>query len=119
MENTKALLSSVISGELGNMKSKFEFWQMPGTEAGTLWQAENNLKLEEVLAMIDPTDTDLKNSEMGVLLGIGWEFVWGAKPPEIVTELREIVRTKAKFALPMTEMELLWYRLICADTDMF
>ena len=112
-------MSSVISGELGEMKSKFEFWQVPSTEAGTLWQAEKNLKLEEVLAMIDPNDPELKTSELGILYGIGWEFVWGEKPPEIVTELREIVRTKAKFALPMTEHERLWYRLIVADTDMF
>ncbi len=101
------------------MKSKFEFWQVPSTEAGTLWQANDNLKLEDVLAMIDPNDPELKTSELGILFGIGWEFVWGEKPPEIVTELREIVRTKAKFALPMTEHERLWYRLIVADTDMF
>jgi hypothetical protein len=119
LENKTALLNSVISGELGQMKSKFEFWQMPTVEAGTLWESEKPLKLEDALSMFDPETDELEGTELGTMVGIGWEFVWGAAPPDYVKENREVVRIKARTGMEMTELERLWYRLICADTDMF
>lgn len=113
-----ALLGSVISGELGQMKGKMDFWQVEAPVAGTVWETGNSLKLEEVLAMFG-SEKDFEDSEMGILLGIGWEFVWGQEPPEKIRDLRELVRIKAHCGLEMTELEKLWLNLIAVDTDMF
>ena len=113
------LLSSVISEELEQMKSKFNFWQVPGLMSETRGEIKKSLTLEEALATIDLKDKELAESDLGVLSGIGWEFVCGEEPPEVIRELREAVRAKAKSGLEMSEYELLWYRLICADREMF
>lgn len=118
IETKKALLNSAISGELGQMKGKMDFWQLDCPEAGTIWQAEKPLSLEEVLGMFED-EKEVEGTELGTLLGIGWEFVWGQKPPEEVCEMRKMVRMKARCGLEMTELEKLWFQLIAVDTDMF
>lgn len=114
------LLSSVISGELESLGRKMDFWQVPHPEGQTLWESDKPLSLAEALTVIDPEGEDLANSRtLALLYGIGWEFIWGKKPPEIVSALREEVIVKARCGLEMNELEKLWYSLILVDTDMF
>ena len=113
------LLSSVISGEVGKLSSKLSFWQTNVAAAQTLWESPDSLSLESVLDSIDPEEDLLESVDLALLYGMGWEFIWGKKPPEVVSQLRREIVQKAREGMALSELETLWYRLICVDTDMF
>ncbi|KKT39975.1 hypothetical protein A3K29_03670 [Candidatus Collierbacteria bacterium RIFOXYB2_FULL_46_14] len=113
------LLSSVISGEVGKLSSKLSFWQADISATQTLWESPNTLSLESVLDSIDPEEDLLESVDLALLYGIGWEFIWGKKPPEVVSLLRQEIIQKVREGTALNELETLWYRLICVDTDMF
>lgn len=120
IESQELLLTSVISGELESLGWKMDFWQIPHPDGRTLWQSQKPLSLEDALATIDPESVDPANSSnLSLLYGIGWEFVWGKQPPEVVSKLREAVIIKARYGFDMNELERLRYHLIVVDTDMF
>jgi len=113
------LLSSVISGEVGKLKSKLSFWQSDIAAIQTLWESPDSLSLESVLDSIDPEEDLLESVHLALLYGIGWEFIWGKKPPEVVSRLRRETIQKAREGIELNELETWWYMLICVDTDMF
>jgi hypothetical protein len=114
------ILSSVIAGEMERMGGKMDFWRVDHLSGETLWQSDKPLSLEEALSMIDPTDADLTStSELGLLYGIGWEFVWEQTPPEAVIEMRDAVIAKVRCGMEISDLEKFWYELIVVDTDMF
>ena len=112
------MLDSAISREMERMNKKMSFWKMKDDEPNVNWNGGDRLTLETILEMIEP-ESDLLSKDDLLLYGIGWEFVWGMTPPELVQECREEVIMKARCGLPMSDMEKVWYELICVDTDMF
>lgn len=120
IEFKEQLLSSVISGELEHIGGKAGFWQIPYLPGETLWQSNGSLTLKDALSMFDPEGDDFNcSTELKLLYGIAWEFVWGKKPPEIVEFLRDEIITKARCGLKLNDLEKLWYNLVLVDTDMF
>ena len=113
------LLSSVISGEVGKLSPKLSFWQSDIATTQTLWESPDSISLESVLDSIDPEEDLYESVNLALLYGIGWEFIWGRKPPEVVGRLRRETIQKARTGVALSELESLWYRLICVDTDMF
>jgi len=119
-ESKVRLLSSVISGELKSTRRKMDYWQLDNHQCGVLWQSTAPVSLEEALSTIDPESDEIINSrDLSLLYGIGWEFVWGQVPPQVVQKLREEVIIKARYGLELEELEKLWYSLILIDTDTF
>lgn len=120
VESKLGLLDTIVVKEISQMDKKFDFYQIGHPQVSTLYEADQSLTLEKTLALIDQNDPDLKDSpELGLLYGIAWEFVWGQRAPEFVTDLRLSVTTKAQFGLPLNNLEILWLNLILIDTDSF
>jgi hypothetical protein len=120
IESKKLLLSSAVSSELEGTGKKANFWGTSFPPGETLWQSYKPLTLEETLSLFDPESDDFSSSkDLRLLYGIGWEFIWGKKPPECVTTLRDETIVKARYGLELSELEKLWYNLILVDTDMF
>lgn len=122
--NTKSkelILSSVVSGEVGQLGTKLSFWGLDApTEAGSLWEGSQPLTLEKALDLVNPETDDLEsNDRLRQLYCLAWEFVWGKPAPEMVQAERETLLVKARFSLPMTDLERLWLSLAMIDTDMF
>lgn len=119
-ESLEGILESAVSAEIGGLSHKLDYWGLKSPESGTVWENKDSLTLQECLAMIDPEGEELNNSEtLATLYGMGWEFVWGEKPPEIVKSLRNDVLDRAKLGFDLNELEKLWLQLMVVDTDMF
>lgn len=115
------LLSSLVAKSVGELGAKMEFWGLTPPEGGeVLFEKEKSLTLEEVLNMIDPAGEDLASSEtLRLLYCLGWEFIWGQKPPAVVAEARDWLAVKQRCGLPLHQLEELWLTLMAVDTDMF
>lgn len=114
------LLSSAIAKEIENLNGKLKFYSFDQPDKQTLYQSENSLTLEQTLSLIDPNDPDLQaDPNLSLLYGLTWEFIWGKPAPKWVTDLRESTAVKARYALPLNEIETLWNQLMLTDTDWF
>jgi hypothetical protein len=113
------LLASAVSGELEKMSGKLDFWQVKHEDVFTLWESASPLPLETILSSIDPDKDFPDDYDFALLYGIGWEFIWGKKPPEIVRQMRRELIERAREGRELSDLEKTWYSLICVDTDMF
>jgi len=119
MNSKEMLLASAISGELEKLSGKLDFWHVKQEEVYIPWGSASPITLETVLALIDPNKDFPDDYDFATLYGIGWEFIWGKKPPEIVQQMRREVISRARKGDDLTKLEMTWYTLICVDTDMF
>lgn len=114
------LLSSTIAKSLGDLDSKFAFWGIDLPKGETLWEGNDPLTIERVIAMINPNDEKLRNSSrLKLLYCIGWELIWGQASPGWIEEERAELLMKINCGLDLDDLEKLWYNLMQVDTDMF
>lgn len=115
------LVKALIAGELAEIQGKAGFWntKLPIEGSPALFQKQNSLTLDQVLPTISQNDLLNADAEAVQIIGVAWEFVWGKQPPEIITETKQSIRTKAECGLQMNDLEKLWYQLSAIDTDMF
>ncbi len=111
------LLASVVSREVESIGKKFEFWEVEFPEVETLWE-HNPVGLSKVLEMINEDDLN-KSENLKLLYCIGWEFVWGVRPPDNVSYERECLQARVFLGRELNSLEQLWVNLIKIDTDMF
>lgn len=121
IEQKIELVKALIAGELAGLQGKADFWntKLPIEGSPALFQKPNSLTLDQVLPTISQNDLSNADAETVQIIGVAWEFVWGKQPPEIITETKQSVRTKAELGFEMSDFEKLWYQLSAIDTDMF
>jgi hypothetical protein len=113
-------LESVVSAAAARLEHKLEYWGTGGEKVGTVWERPGSLgeeSLPQVLASIDLNYLVGKNE--WAIVGVGWELLWGVKPPEAVTQRKEKLLAKADAGVALTKIEELWLNLIRVDTDRF
>ena len=120
-ERTKLdLLESVVSAAVARLQDKLEYWGTGEERLGTDWERPGALgeeSLEELLNSIDLNYLAGKNE--WAIVGVGWEFLWGVKPPQIISAKREELMSKLEAGERLTRLEKLWANLVLVDTDMF
>jgi len=118
MSSKEALIGALITPKFRELQQKLKFWgygiDMPEDKD---WTSPDALTLEKFLTM-NPTPTSSSSTEV-TLYGIAWEFVWGEKPPEIVTKARQELVRKVIRGEELEPIESLWLKLITVDTDSF
>lgn len=115
-----SLVESAISGSLEEIAPKLDFWGIKNPiRGGTLWQQPESLGEKNLPSLLESIDLQKLNSDQRTLLGIGWELVWGQSAPENVVTLRDQLLRKVANSQDLTNLEKLWYGLICVDTDSF
>ena len=121
IEQKIKLVKALVAGELAELQGKADFWNTKLLIEGSpaLFQRPNSLTLDQVLPTISQNDLSKIDAETVQIVGVAWEFVWGKQPPEIITETKQSIRTKAECGLEMNDLEKLWYQLSIIDTDMF
>lgn len=119
-ESIKSVLMSAVSKELENVGDRLDFYGISYPEVKTLWESSDSLSLDDALCLIDPdSDEDMLYGDLALLYGIGWEFVWGKEPPEVVSILREELKEKVSLGYEVNKLEHLWLNLMLIDTDIF
>lgn len=112
------LLQTTISQEMKRIGYKLSFYKLLPPEQTMSWESKNPLRLERVLKSV--TAEEFNNfPELKGLCCLGWEFVWGEKPPAYVESEREKLLEKVKSGMPLSYFENLWLKLIAGDTDLF
>ena len=116
MVGKEALLEALIRPKLVEISDKLKYW-FPETivQEGKDWVTPDSLTLEKFLTMRPCPES---HSEI-TLYGIAWEFIWGEKPPEVVTKARENLINRALGGEKLEPSEKLWLKLIVVDTDYF
>ena len=116
MPSKEALLGALIRPKIEEIRDRLEYWgQGINLPEGDNWSSQNSLTLEKFLEL-HPVPT----SPGEVLIyGVAWEFIWGEKPPEIVTRARQKLLEKSSGGDRLNPIEDLWLKLILVDTDLF
>ncbi|MGA2910988.1 MAG: hypothetical protein ABSE04_04300 [Candidatus Microgenomates bacterium] len=116
MSSKEALLGALVRPKIEEIKDKLKYWGQ-GIELpeGETWTVSNSLTLEKFLEMNPVPDSP----EDTIMYGIAWEFIWGEKPPDIVTKAREKLLERALSREKLEPLENLWLKLITVDTDLF
>jgi len=116
MSSKEALLGALIRPKIEEIKDKLEYWgQGINLPEGESWTVPDSLTLEKFLEM-NPVPA---SPEDITIYGVAWEFIWGEKPPEIVTKAREKLLERALSGEKLEPLENLWLKLITVDTDLF
>lgn len=115
------LILALLSGELANIQGKADFSKTFLSLKGhsPLFQNKKGILLDDVLPTLSSEELEELDDNKLKLVCVAWEFVWGKQPPEIITELKQSIRTKAECGLRMDELEILCYQLSAMDTDSF
>ncbi|HUC94401.1 MAG TPA: hypothetical protein VMR19_00150 [Candidatus Saccharimonadales bacterium] len=116
MANKETLLQALIRPKLIELGGKLDFWkQKINVQEGEDWVTPTSLTLEKFLELRPcPASADEVTT-----YGIAWEFIWGEKPPEVVTKARGKLLEKAVGGGRLEPNEELWLKLIMVDTDLF
>ncbi len=110
------LLEALIADELRNVSGNLEYWgQGVSLPEDPAWGRAKSMTLYDFLNVC-PEPKDKQNI---TLFGIAWEFVWGEKPPESITNERERLLVRARYGLSVSETEKIWLKLIAADVEYF
>ncbi len=116
-------LDGLIAKEAAQLEKKFVFWNAnPVIDVN--WPGDTSPASPHDYQDLVGTLQSLKNigdlpTEQQLLVGIGWEFVWGVRPPKEIAQLREEVRNKTRCGGPLSKLEYLWLQLMGIDTDSF
>ena len=110
------ILGALVGTELQRMRGKLDFYGL-GVDfpTGESWVAPGAMTLEQFLEK-NPTP---ETPDQAVLYGIAWEFIWGKKPPQEVTDAKNAMLAKNRTGIALNDMEKLWLKLMVVDTDMF
>lgn len=120
-ERKELLLAAVLSKEVASLGQKMEFWGLDApANSGTLWESQDPLTVEQVLSAVDINSLDfLESHTLQTLYCLGWEFVWGKRPPVFVSTKRRELLNKAEMGEDLSDLETVWLQTIIVDTDMF
>lgn len=119
-ESLVGLLESAVSEALQEIGPKLDFWNIKTPVSGeTLWKRPNSLGAKDLPSLLKSIDPEKLNPDQSTLLGIAWEFVWGQPTPEKIHSLKNQLLEKVANQQDLTDLEKLWYGLICIDTDIF
>jgi len=110
------ILGALVGTELQRMRDKLDFYGLSADfQKGDSWASADSLTLEQFLEKNPIPETP----DQTVLYGIAWEFIWGKKPPQEVTDAKNAMLAKNRTGITLNDMEKLWLKLIVVDTDMF
>lgn len=116
MNPKETLLGGLLGTEIQRMRGKFEFYGIEtGVPSGESWVSKDSVTLEQFLEQ-NPTPGE---GEDLALYGIGWEFIWGKKPPQVITDAKNLLIAKSRTGMEINDTEKLWLKVMSVDTDMF
>lgn len=112
-------LDRLVTSEVSRLRNKFSFWGVNPAVDISLPEPESENYQNMIRTLQSISDIDRLSGEQQALVGIGWEFVWGASPPKEVIDLRDNMLAKAGSGEHLSEQEQLWLQIIAVDTDSF